>query len=108
MYKAGMHSIVYVTAPSVEVAKNLAHGIMNNNLAACINFISNTPSKSASRKNEVNEDSEIIVMIKTHTSKIDDLTTYVKSNQPYKDSEVISTKIANGSIPDLDWISRQI
>ncbi|XP_025408929.1 protein CutA homolog [Sipha flava] len=107
MYKSGLHSIVHVTAPTIELAKTLAQGIVKHNLAACVNLIPNITS-IYKWKDEVNEDSEILMIIKTRTSRVDDLTNYVKSNHPYEVCEVISTKIDNGNIPYLNWISESV
>ena len=44
------------------------------------------------------------MMIKTRTSRIDELTEFVKSNHPYEVCEVITTSIEKGNRPYLDWI----
>jgi len=105
MYKTGVHSIVNVTAPSMECAKTLAQGIINNDLAACVNLLPNVTSVYK-WKGETNEDSEALMIIKTRTSRVEELTNYVKTHHPYEICEVISTKIENGSAPYLDWISQ--
>ncbi|KAI0209985.1 hypothetical protein LSAT2_005293 [Lamellibrachia satsuma] len=43
-------------------------------------------------------------MIKTRTSRINDVSKFVRENHPYDVPEVISAKIENGSAPYLDWI----
>ena len=44
------------------------------------------------------------MMIKTRTSRIEELTEFVKSNHPYEVCEVITTSIEKGNRPYLDWI----
>uniref|UniRef100_A0A0B6ZT17 Uncharacterized protein n=1 Tax=Arion vulgaris TaxID=1028688 RepID=A0A0B6ZT17_9EUPU len=44
-------------------------------------------------------------MIKTLTSKVDNISEFVRQNHPYDCVEVISSKIDNGNPPYLKWIS---
>ncbi|OAD54926.1 Protein CutA like protein [Eufriesea mexicana] len=90
---AGIHSVAYVTVPTQEVAKKLAHGLVKNKLAACVNIISGLTS-IYEWKNEINEDSELLLMIKTRTDTVDILTKYVKENHPYEVCEVISLPVS--------------
>lgn len=39
IFKPGLFSIVYITSPTQEVAKKIARGLIENNLAACVNII---------------------------------------------------------------------
>ncbi|KAL5237462.1 hypothetical protein ACI65C_004872 [Semiaphis heraclei] len=107
MYKCGIHSIVHVTAPSIEFAKSLARGLITKDLAACVNLIPNVTS-IYKWKGEVIEDSEILMVIKTRTSRIEDLTSYVESQHPYEVCEVISTKIENGNNSYMKFISESV
>lgn len=102
-YVPGTYSVAYVTTPNQEVAKKLAHGLVSEKLAACVNIIPGVTSVYE-WENKINEDSELLLMIKTRTSKIDALTQYVKSNHPYTVCEVISLPIENGNEPYLNWI----
>lgn len=104
LYAPGTHSVAYVTTPNEEVAKKIAHGLVGNKLAACVNMIPKITSVYE-WKGEINEDSEVLLMIKTRTSKIGELTRYVKNNHPYEVCEVISLPIASGNEPYLKWIS---
>ncbi|XP_045104911.1 protein CutA homolog isoform X1 [Portunus trituberculatus] len=103
-YVAGTHSMAFVTAPSQEVAKKIAGGLVKNKLAACVNIIPGVVSVYE-WKEEINEDPEVIMMIKTRTSRLEELTKYVRENHPYDVCEVISSKIDQGNPPYLDWIS---
>ncbi|KZC11836.1 PREDICTED: divalent-cation tolerance protein CutA [Dufourea novaeangliae] len=101
---AGITSVAYVTVPSQEVAKKLAHGLVKNKLAACVNIIPGVISVYE-WKNEMNEDNELLMMIKTRTDTVDALTKYVKENHPYEVCEVISLPIQNGNEEYIQWVS---
>ena len=87
----------------MEVAKKLSHGIITNKLAACVNIIPAVTSVYE-WEGKIQEDNELLLMIKTKTGKVDDLTKFVRENHPYSVAEVISTPIDNGNLPYLKWI----
>lgn len=89
--------------PSLEVAKTLAHGIIANKLAACVNIIPSITS-IYEWEGKINEDKELLLMIKTKSGKVDELTKFVRENHPYSVAEVISFPIENGNLPYLKWI----
>lgn len=87
----------------MEVAKKLAHGIISNKLAACVNIIPSVTSVYE-WEGKIQEDNELLLMLKTQTGKVDDLSKFVRENHPYSVAEVISTPIENGNLPYLKWI----
>ncbi|CAG9795357.1 unnamed protein product [Diatraea saccharalis] len=104
---ADKYSVAYVTVPNNDVGKTIGHGLVKNKLAACVNIIPQVTS-IYEWKNEINEDNEALLMIKTRTSQVDKLTEYVRSNHPYEVCEVISLPIKNGNPPYLKWIGENV
>lgn len=104
-YVAGSASVVYVTAPDEGTAKTLARGLIQCKLAACINIIPSITSIYM-WEGEINEDPEVLMMIKTKTSKIDDISKYIREHHPYKVAEVISVPIENGNAPYMDFLTK--
>ncbi|KAL0882144.1 hypothetical protein ABMA27_000703 [Loxostege sticticalis] len=104
---ADKYSVAYVTVPSIEVGKTIGHGLVKNKLAACVNIIPQVTS-IYEWKNEINEDNEALLMIKTRTTQVDKLTDFVRSNHPYEVCEVISLPIKNGNPPYLKWIGESV
>lgn len=102
-----VHSIAFVTTTDETSAKILANLIITHKLAACVNIIPKITS-IYHWDGKVNEDSEVLMMIKTKTSRIDDLIKFVRENHSYSVAEVISIPIENGNPPYLDWISKTV
>jgi periplasmic divalent cation tolerance protein len=102
-YQPGTHSFAFVTAPNEEVAKKIARGLVESKLAACVNVIPKITS-IYEWQGKIEEDTEVMMMIKTRTSRLEDLTKYVKDNHPYDVPEVISSKIDQGNPAYLKWI----
>lgn len=107
VYTSGKHSAAFVTVPNEETAKKLAHSLVSEKLAACVNIIPKITSIYM-WEGKVTEDSELLLMIKTSTEKIDSVSKYVRENHPYTVAEVISFPIANGNQPYLDWITQSV
>ncbi|KAM4696885.1 protein CutA isoform 1-T1 [Rhinophrynus dorsalis] len=102
-YASGSLSAAYVTCPNDTVAKDIARGLVQRKLAACVNVIPQITS-IYEWKGKIEEDNEVLLMIKTRSSKVAALTEYVRSVHPYEVCEVISLPIEQGNPPYLKWI----
>lgn len=96
-------SACFVTVPNVDVGKQIARHLVEHKLAACVNILPGVTS-IYSWQGKVEEDSELLLMIKTRTELIGELTSAVKSLHPYQVVEVISTQLGPGNPPYLDWL----
>ncbi|XP_003743980.1 uncharacterized protein LOC100904369 [Galendromus occidentalis] len=100
---SGEFSISYVTTPSHEVAEKLATSLVEARLAACINIIPKVTSIYR-WQGKINKDSEALMMIKSPTKSVRDLTEFVKANHPYEVCEVISLPIETGNKEYLQFL----
>ncbi|CAN8021966.1 unnamed protein product [Ixodes persulcatus] len=103
----GTFSVSYVTAPDQQVAKKLAEALVQKKLAACVNIIPNVVFVYE-WKNEIQTDSEVLMVIKSRTLRLDEMTTFVRENHPYEVCEVKSTPIQHGNPPYLKWLSEVV
>ncbi|XP_006001001.1 protein CutA homolog [Latimeria chalumnae] len=106
-YVSGTHSAAFVTCPNDKVAKEIARGIVEKKLAACVNVIPQITSVYE-WKGKIEEDSEILLMIKTRSSKVTALAEYIRSVHPYEVAEVISLPIDQGNPPYLKWLGEVV
>lgn len=66
--------------------------LVEDKLAACVNLIPGITS-IYEWKGKIETDSEVLLMIKTRTSRIEQLTNTVKANHPYEVCEVIAVPV---------------
>ena len=106
-YIKGASSVAYVTAPSEEVAKKLARSLVEKKMAACVNIVPKIMSVYE-WEGKINEDSEVLMMIKTMSSRVPDIVELIKKEHPYDCPEVISIPIDNGSNEYLKWVQENV
>uniref|UniRef100_A0A5S6R5A2 CutA1 divalent ion tolerance protein n=1 Tax=Trichuris muris TaxID=70415 RepID=A0A5S6R5A2_TRIMR len=106
-FAKGFFSVAYVTVPNDNVAESLARGLVERKLAACVNIIPGL--KSIYEWNGVVEEgNELLLMIKTKTSVVEELTSYVRAHHPYAVAEVIVLPIEGGNMPYLQWLNSSV
>ena len=98
-------SIVYVTVPDERVGDELASKLVGEKLAACVNIVPGITS-IYSWEGKINKDKELMLIIKTRSSLVVQLTQFVKSNHPYETPEVIALPVTGGSEAYINWIVR--
>ncbi|NXO83226.1 CUTA protein, partial [Sitta europaea] len=106
-YIPGTHSIALVSCLNEQIARDIARAIMDKKLAACVNIL---PKSSALYfwKGELEESTEILLLVKTRTSKIGELSNYVRSIHPFEIPEIISLPIDQGNPLYLKWIEENV
>lgn len=101
-----MFSIVYITAGSMEEAKNIGKTLVDERLAACANIF---PISSIYRwKGGIEEAGEFGILIKTKTVRVKDIEKKVKNIHSYEVPCVVSFRMDNGSQDYLDWIDESV
>ncbi len=99
------HVICFVTSNNLEQATDIARFLVQNRLAACVNIID--PIRSIySWKNEIYDEKEILMVIKTRRALFEKLTLEIKRMHSYEVPEIISTPIENGLPSYLNWIDQ--
>jgi periplasmic divalent cation tolerance protein len=98
------HVVVLVTAPSVEVARQIAEALLAKKAAACVNII---PAVNSifSWQGQVENDQEVLLVIKSRAELFESrLAPIVQEVHPYEVPEIIALPIVMGSKGYLDWI----
>jgi len=96
-------SVILVTAASDEEAGRIAHELVSQRLAACVNILG--PIRSVySWRDQVHDESERLLIVKTRAELVPEVEARVRALHSYETPEVIALPIASGSEPYLDWI----
>jgi len=96
------YCLIITTTPNEQEARSLTKSILESRLAACVQ-LSNISSYYL-WDNEVNNDNEVKLLIKTKKSLYDKLESYIIENHSYDTPEIIMLNIDDGNEKYLDWI----
>ena len=98
--------VVFITVP-VDKGQELADFIVENKLGACVNVV---PEVSSVYwwKGKIEKDKEALLVIKTLSSKMEELIKKVKEVHPYTVPEIIALPIVAGNEDYLKWIEESI
>ena len=96
--------VVWVTAPDEGVGRSLARDLVSQRLAACVNLVPGI--RSIYRwEGEVQEDTEVLLVIKTRRDRCEALTARVSELHPYDTPEVLVLSTEGGSAAYLRWVA---
>jgi len=96
-----MLGIVYITAGDMKNASEIARELVSRRLAACVNMF---PISSVFRWNDkIEEQNEIALLVKTDSSRLDEIIKVVKSLHTY-DLPAIEFWEIEGEQEYLDWV----
>ena len=99
--------IVMTTTPDLSLAEDLARRIIFAQLAACVQIL--PPMKSFYFwKDEVQSDSEHLLLIKTLEEKFDDLERFIRENHTYEVPEIVAVSAEKVSESYLGWMKEYL
>lgn len=94
--------IVFTTTPNSDEAENLARKIIDAKLAACVQVL--PPMKSFYFwKDEVQADSENLLLIKTLAENYDELEKFIQTHHSYEVPEIVAIEADKVSESYLSW-----
>jgi len=90
----------------MEVADRLARLLVESSLAACVNIVPGI--RSVYRwEGELHDDGEVLLVAKTASGRVEELTQRLIDAHPYSVPEVIHLTIRGGSESYLKWILKE-
>jgi len=99
--------VVLTTTPNIEESETLARKIIEAKLAACVQVL--PPMKSFYWwENEVQVDSEHLLLIKTLAEKFVELEKFIQANHSYDVPEIIALPTEKVSESYFDWMKNYL
>jgi periplasmic divalent cation tolerance protein len=99
-------SIILVTTPSQDVAQQLAHDLVRERLAACVNVLSGVRSIYA-WEGKIERAEEVLTIIKTQSSRYAALEEYVRTHHPYDTPEIVEIPAGRVTPQYWQWIVKE-
>ena len=97
------HAVIMITVDSAESAGRLADILLENHKVACVNIVPRIDSRFR-WEDKIDTEEEVLLIIKTRTSLVNDVINLVRSHHPYDVPEVIAMPIIGGNPDYLEWI----
>ena len=98
--------VVLITAPDAETGARLARALVEERLAACVNLVPGI--RSFYRwEGAVQDDAEVLLVVKTRAERGAALATRVKELHPYDLPEVLELPAVGGSAAYLRWVEEE-
>jgi len=95
------------TCETEEEAARVARILIEKNLAACVNIVSNV--RSFYRwKDEIEDAPELLLVIKTRRDLFDALKAEIAKIHSYEIPELVALPILDGSTEYLAWLDREL
>ena len=91
------------TAPSAEVAEQLARALVGEGLAACVNVVPGVTSYYR-WKGELQRDAEWLLVIKTSAGRLEALKAALVRLHPYEVPELVALGVEDGLPSYLAWL----
>jgi periplasmic divalent cation tolerance protein len=99
--------LVYMTAGSLEEARQIGQQLVAERLAACVNIIEGMHSIYR-WDGELQQDREVILIAKTTRERLPALVDAVKARHSYDCPCIVSLAIDGGNPAFLEWIGREV
>ena len=95
--------LVITTCPDEATGEAIVRTLVEERLAACGNIVTGVRSIFW-WQGEVDTEVECLVLLKTQTSRLDQLARRLDELHPYDVPELLAMKVDRGAIAYLDWV----
>lgn len=96
-------SVVLCNVPDLETGRAIGRMLVEKRLAACVNLLPGVQSIYR-WQGQVEEAPEVTMVIKTASSRYQELQQAIRSAHPYEVPEIVCLPVAGGLPAYLDWV----
>jgi len=96
--------VILTNLPDREAAVKLAHGLVEQRVAACVNVLGECTSVYR-WKGAVESAAEVPVLIKTRAARFDEVEAAIRALHPYELPEIIAVPVVRGLEEYLQWVA---
>jgi periplasmic divalent cation tolerance protein len=97
-------NLVLCTAPSRDVGAELARGLVEAGLAACVNVVPGLESFYV-WEGKLQKDAEVQLLVKTRAVHLEAIERFLGEHHPYEVPEILFVPITGGSSKYLEWVT---
>ncbi len=99
--------VVMTTVPDALVAGSIATRLLEENLVACVNILPGVLSLYR-WQGEIRRDSEVLLLAKTTSAVVANLSERIVELHPYDLPEVLALPAPAGSVEYFDWVRGEV
>ncbi|NNF98672.1 MAG: divalent-cation tolerance protein CutA [Desulfobacteraceae bacterium] len=99
--------MVYITTSDKKEARQIGRTLIDEKLVACVNIFDGINSMYQ-WNGELQDDTEAVLVAKTHPSRIPELIERVKALHSYECPCIVSLPISAGNPEFLAWVAREV
>lgn len=107
MDQENQYLVVLCTCPDEASGARIAGAVIGDGLAACVNRVPGVVS-TFRWKGEVQEEREVLLVIKTSTERLESLTGRIRELHPYELPEVVAVPVTGGLDEYLAWVGESV
>lgn len=104
---SGQALVVLVTTPTMDEAERIGKAVVTERLAACANLLPGIRSMYR-WQDAIQDDAEILLLIKTSSALLNELTNRIVELHSYETPEVLALPTVGGSAGYLEWLFAQV
>jgi periplasmic divalent cation tolerance protein len=106
MSDEGEALLVYTNLPDRDAAVKLAHALVGQRLAACVNVLG-TCTSVYRWKGDIEEAQEVTLVVKTRAARYPEIERAIQKLHPYELPEIIAVPVVRGLSDYLEWVGEE-